>query len=87
MTPFHSEEERRIVALCREQLRWIDSLPERFRTIAASGVPEEDFERIARKAEETLAAIRGQTARVWHPNPRMMGPNEPVGHWTTEMKP
>lgn len=76
-----------MIVLCREQLRWIDSLPERYRTIASFGVAEDELERIARKAEETLAAIRGETARVWHPNPRMMEPNEPVGHWTTEMKP
>ena len=65
-----------MIVLCREQLRWIDSLPERYRTIAAFGLPEDEFERVARKAEETLAAIRGQTVRVWHPD-----------QWTTELKP
>ena len=65
-----------MIVLCREQLRWIDSLPERYRTIASFGTPEDDFERIARKAEETLAAIHGKTVRVWHHD-----------QWTTELKP
>lgn len=36
--------------------------------------------------EETLGLIHGTLRRVWHPNPRYMEKDQPVGHWSTEVR-
>jgi hypoxanthine phosphoribosyltransferase len=74
MTP--EDEERAIIVRARARLAYVDSLDERYRTLAMLMVPESEWEERARWAEATIAAMKGETRRVWRKD-----------HWVTEKAP
>lgn len=69
-------EERAILAHCAARQDWIDSLPARYRHLAIYGVPESEWEERARWVDDTIAAMKGETRRVWRKD-----------HWVTERAP
>ncbi len=76
-------EERKIGARLRERFRYLDSLPESVRYLAAMGVPEDEWPTYVAFSEETIGMMRGTLVRRFVPNPRMMEYQQPVGHWET----
>jgi hypothetical protein len=83
----YTDEQRAIIVRARARLAYIDTLTEPQRTLAMLMVPESEWPDRIRKTEAAVAAILGQTRRVWHPNPDYMKPGEPVGYWSTEKAP
>ena len=63
-----TEDDRRLIVTVREHFRWLDSQPNPYR----------------HWIDETRGLIDGTLHRVWHPNPRMMEYQQPVGYWATE---
>lgn len=70
------EEERAIIVRARARLAYIDTLDEPQRTLAICGVPESEWADKVQWIDATVAAIRGETRRVWRKD-----------HWVTEKAP
>ncbi len=68
-----TEEEKAILAHCAVRQDYLDALPEPQRTLAIYGVPESEWPERVRWIDATIAAIRGETRRVWRKD-----------HWVTE---
>ncbi len=71
-----TDEQRAIIVRARARLAYIDTLDERYRTLAIMGFPESEWEERARWTEATIAAMKGETRRVWRKD-----------HWATEKAP
>lgn len=71
MTETFTEDERRLIVTVREHLAYLDTQPH----------PYADW------IAETKGLIDGSLRRVWHPNPRFMEFQQPVGYWSTEKVP
>jgi hypothetical protein len=80
----YTDEQRAIIVRARARLAYIDTLTEPQRSLAIASVPESEWPEQVAWIAATVAEIRGETKRVWHPNPDYMTPGEPVGYWSTE---
>jgi hypothetical protein len=58
-------ETSRLVVAVTEHLRWVDSLPDRERSLAIAGVPLAEWERVKEWTAETIGLMNGSLVRKW----------------------
>jgi hypothetical protein len=76
MSEEYTDEECAIIVRARSRLAYIDTLDEPQRSLAIAGVPESEWAERIQWIDATVAAIRGETRRVWRKD-----------HWATEKAP
>jgi hypothetical protein len=73
MSEEYTDEERAIIVRARARLAYIDTLDEPQRSLAIAAVPESEWPERIQWVEATIAAMKGETRRVWRKD-----------HWVTE---